>query len=56
MDTSTVDIANVLETGLQSVQGDVMEIVGVALPIALAIVGVFVAVKLGIRFFKSVAK
>lgn len=53
---NTNAIVTAFQTGLDSISADVMEIVGVALPIALGIVGVFVAVRLGMRFFKSVAK
>jgi len=43
-------------TALGVIKTDVLSYVGIALPVALAIVGTFLAIKLGIRFFKSVAK
>lgn len=43
-------------TALGTVQTDVMGYVTAALPVALAIMGTFIAVKLGIKFFKSAAK
>ena len=49
-------LVSVFSTALTSIQGDVMEYVKVALPVALAILGVFVAVRLGVKFFKSTAK
>lgn len=49
-------LTDVFQTAITEIQGDVLEFVQIALPVALAIVGLFVAVKLGIRFFKSVAK
>ena len=50
------DLTSAFTTGLTQVKTDVLSYVGVALPIALGIVGVFLAVRLGIRFFKSVSK
>jgi len=43
-------------SALGTIQADVLGYVGAALPVALVIVGTFMAIKLGIRFFKSVAK
>jgi len=43
-------------TALGTIQTDVLGYVQAALPVALVIVGTFMAIKLGIRFFKSVAK
>lgn len=43
-------------TALSTVQGDVMSMMGTALPIALVIVGAFIAVRLGIKFFKNVSR
>lgn len=43
-------------TAVGTIQTDVMSFVTAALPVALAIAGTFIAVKLGIRFFKSIAK
>lgn len=49
-------LVEVFSSALTSIQGDVMEYVKVALPIALAILGVFIAVKFGIKFFKTSTK
>ncbi len=43
-------------TAIGTIQTDVLSYVQAALPVALVIVGTFLAIKLGIRFFKSVAK
>lgn len=43
-------------TSLGVIQTDVLGYVSAALPVALVIVGTFMAIKLGIKFFKSVAK
>lgn len=47
-------ITTAFETGLTTIQTSAMGMIGTALPPALAILGAFVAVKLGIRFFRSV--
>lgn len=44
-----------LTTAFTQVKTDTLDILGVALPAALGIVAVIMAVKIGIRFFKSVA-
>lgn len=49
-------LVDVFSSALSTIQGDVMEYVKVALPVALAILGIFVSVRLGVRFFKSTAK
>lgn len=48
-------ITTAFSTALTSISGDVFDMIKVALPIALGIVGVFIATKLGIRFFKTVS-
>lgn len=44
-----------LTTAFNSVKTDTLDILGVALPAALGIVSVVMAVKIGIAFFKSIA-
>jgi len=41
---------------LTTIQTDVFSMMTTALPIALAIVGVFIAIRLAVKFFRSVAK
>lgn len=48
-------ITTAFTTALSTIQGDVMSLISVALPPALIIAGTFIAVKLGVRFFKAVA-
>ena len=48
-------ITTALGTAFTTMQTDVMGIIAVALPTAIAIVGVFFACKKGISFFKSIA-
>lgn len=43
-------------TGLGTIKDDVLSYVAIALPIALVIAGTFIAIKLGMRFFRSLAK
>lgn len=43
-------------TAITAVQTDVTGLVTVALPIGLGIMGLFLAIRLGIRFFGSIAK
>lgn len=50
------DLTSTFETALGTVKTDVLGYVGSALPVGLAIVGTFLAIKLGVKFFKSIAK
>lgn len=49
-------LQTVFETALSTVQTDVMGFIGKAMPVGLAIAGTFIAIRLGVKFFKSVAK
>jgi hypothetical protein len=51
----TSDLLSVFETAFKGVQTDVTSMVTTALPIGLGIMGLFLAIRLGIGFFKSVA-
>lgn len=51
-----VDITKALTDGLALVKTDVLSMVEVALPVGLIIMGTFIAVRLGIGFFKSIAR
>lgn len=42
-------------TALNTIESDVVSMVTVALPIGLGIMGLFLAIRLGINFFRSVA-
>lgn len=57
METSTgiAAITTAFTNGLTTIQSDAMSLITAALPIALGIAGVFMVVKLGVRFFRSVA-
>lgn len=45
-----------IDTAFTGVKTDVLDVIGSALPIALAIVGVGIAITLGIKFFKKTSK
>jgi len=45
-----------LTTAFTGVKTDTLDIMGVALPAALGIVSVVIAVRIGINFFKSIAR
>lgn len=45
-----------MTTAFTGVKTDVLDIIGTALPIALAIVGVGLAITMGIKFFKKTSK
>ena len=44
-----------LTSAFNGIAADVFEIMGVALPIGLGIAGVFIAIRLGINFFRGIA-
>lgn len=49
-------LVSAFSTAIGVVKSDVMGYIGAALPVGLAIMGVFVAIRLGVKFFKSVAR
>ena len=48
-------LTTAFQTALQTVQTDVTGMVTTALPIGLGIAGLFMAIRLGIGFFRSIA-
>ena len=52
----TTDLTTTFTDALGVVKTDVLSYVSAALPVGLAIVGTFLAIKLGVKFFKSIAK
>lgn len=52
----TSGMTTALQTAFAGVQADAISIITTALPYALAIMGVIVAIRVGIRFFRSAAK
>ena len=51
----TEDTLAAFTTAFTSISADVNSMIKVALPIGLGIMGLFLAVRLGIRFFRSIA-
>ena len=51
----TEAMSSAVGTAMNTVKGDVMEMITTALPYALAILGVGLAITLGIKFFKKIA-
>lgn len=49
-------ITTAFTTGITGIQGDIVSMIAVAVPIVLAIVGLVMAIKFGIKFFKGAAK
>lgn len=60
MDVSTSLVTDTMTTAftsaLDAVKGDVSSMVTIALPVGLAIMGLFLAIRLGIGFFRSIAR
>lgn len=52
----TADMTSALTTAFNGVKADVISIIGVALPPALGIMAIGIALAIGIRFFSQMAK
>jgi len=50
----STEMVTAFTTGLTSIKTDAVALITVALPIGLAIAGLFIAIKLGMKFFKKV--
>ncbi len=53
--TVTTALQDAFSAGLNTIQSDVNGYMVLALPVALSIAGTFMAIRLGINFFKSIA-
>ena len=51
----TEGMTTAVGNAMNTVKGDVMDMITTALPYALAILGVGLAITLGVRFFKKIA-
>lgn len=51
-----VDVGSVFDAAVKAVQGDVNGMIIKALPVGLAIAGIILGIRIGWKFFKSVAK
>lgn len=54
--TPAVDVTGTLTTAATTIQGDMLAAVNSMAPIALVVVGAVMALKFGIKFFRSIAK
>jgi len=50
----STEMTTAMGTAFTAISGDVTDVAVIALPVALGIVGLFVAIRLGIKFFKTV--
>lgn len=51
----TEEMTGAMTTAFTAIGNDVVSVVKIGLPIALGVAGLFMAIRLGIAFFKSVA-
>lgn len=51
-----VDVGGAFDTAVKAVQSDVTGMIVKALPVGLAIAGIILAIRIGWKFFKGVAK
>lgn len=57
LSVSTSDqVQTALSTAFTAVQGDIVKMILVALPIGLTVMGLSVAIRYGVKFFKTVLK
>ena len=54
-ETTTATVQTAFETGITQVKNDSLGLVGIALPVGLAIMGIFFTIKKGVKFFKTVS-
>lgn len=49
-------VADSVTNSLQTIAGDAVSVLGAVAPVALSVAGAFLVWKLGMKFFKSIAK
>lgn len=54
--TSTFKVSEVMQSAINSVQGDLLGVLTIAVPAIAAVVGAVVGVKFGIRWLKSLGR
>lgn len=54
-EASAPDMSSTLTSSFNSMKGDIFTYIGIALPIALGIVGAFFGIKAAVKFFKRTA-
>lgn len=50
---ASLDVAAIMQAAVTSVQSDMFKVLGIAVPVAVTIIGAGVAVRYGIRWLKS---
>jgi len=53
---SPPDVTTVMETSFKSIVNDILEIIAIVLPIALGVLGMTMAIRFGIKWFKNLTK
>jgi len=53
---STVDVADVMASGMNSVVSEILSILAVILPIGLGLVGTFIAIRAGINLIRRLTR
>jgi len=56
LSTATSGASEALTAGLQNAQGEILGIIAIVVPMVMVVVGAILAIRFGIRFFKSLAK
>lgn len=51
----TTELTTAFSTAITTIKGDVVDLLTTALPAALAIAGITIALRIGISFFRSIA-
>lgn len=54
--TSTFNVSEVMQSAINSVQGDLLGVLTIAVPAIAVVVGAVVGVKFGIRWLKSLGR
>lgn len=47
------DVTTIMSTGMESVKGDIMSILAIAVPILVAVAGAVVAIRFGMKYIKK---
>lgn len=50
------DLITAMGTAFTTIQGDIMDVFAIVVPAVLAVVGVGLAIRIGIKYFKSLSR
>lgn len=53
MATTTVDVSDLMEEGVKTVQADIMAVIAAVLPILIAVTAIIIAIKFGLKFIRK---